>query len=530
MKHLFMSAAAIALLAACGGGDNGSEATKNEPKVEINAKHSDLAPLSSFTPREGNASKTSDVLTALNLDSSGAGFATFADSNISGDGATFTDVVIAPDGPDEAMKIGKIELDGLDMTDAGAIFSKLSVSDVEMGDGDESFKLDNFTVVNPSAELAAFLTTAFSGEDPGEFPPIDQISFDAVSFGDFSFEGGDEDDGGKFKIANVGLQGMGNGELKAAVLSGLTLDGMDDGSPLTGGIGKMAFFGMDYAFVEQIQALGEDPDEDQIAALFASSMSDATDPPYDGVVMEDLKFDGAGVKVDLPLMDVIVQRDDQDRMTATVMKPLTLKLSADPNGGEGGEQLAEGLSMLGYKDITLKAEGVTTYDPDADIVSYAAGSNYIEIVDGAKISYGGKLGGFSAYSEAAANMQTAYGPNPDAMTEALSKLTLHNFTLTIDDDSLVDRLFTLAASQSGEDPQQLRNQTIMGMGMAPMMAAQSGVDSELVSEAVSALTDFIKEPGTLTFTLNPASPLVVGEIEDPSVLTKEFLGFSATHK
>lgn len=530
MKHLLMGAAAIALLGACGGGDNGTDAGDDAPKVKVTAKHAELAPLSSFTPREGNASKTNDVLTALNLDSSGAGFATFADSNVSGDGATFTDVVIAPDGPDEALKIGKVELDGLDMTDAGAVFSKLAISDVEMGDGDETVKLDNFTVLNPSPELAAFLTTAFSGEDPGEFPPIDQISFDAISFGDFSFEGGDEDDGGKVKIANIGLQGMGNGELKAAVLSGLTLDGMDNGSALKGAIGKIAFYGMDYDFVEQIQAMGPDMDEDQLAALIASSMSDATDPPYDGVVMKDLKFDGQGVNFDLPLMDIIVQRDDQDRMTATVMKPLTMKLSADPEGGEGGEQLAQGLSMLGYKDITLKAEGVTNYDPDADIVSYVPGSNYIEIVDGAKISYGGKLGGFSAYSKAAADMQGAYGPDPDAMMEAFGKLTLHDFTMSIDDDSLVDRLFTLAASQSGQDPEQLRSQAIMSMGMAPMMAAQSGVDAELVSEAVGALTDFLKEPGTLTLSFKPESPLVIGEIEDPSVLTKDFLGFTASHK
>ena len=528
MKHLFMGAAAIALLAACGGGDKETEEGTDAPKVEINAKHSEIAALSTFTPREGNAAKAGDALTALNLDSSGAGIVEFGNSDVSGDGATFTDIVI--EGPDDGVKIGTVELDGLDMTDAGAVFSLLTVSDVSISDGDESVSLDNFGIVNPSPELAAFLSTAFSGEDPGEFPPIDKISFDAISFGDFEVKGMDGIPENALKIADISLRGMGNGELEAAVLSGLSFNGMEDGEALTGGIGKMAFYGMDYAFIEDIQALGEDPDEDQIMALVASSMSDATDPPYDGVVMEGLKFEGSGINFDLPLMDVIVQRDSQDRMTATVMKPLTMKLSADPEGGEGGAELAQGLSMLGYKDITLKAEGVTTYDPDADIVSYKPGSNYIELVDGAKISYGGKLGGFSAYSKAAANMQTEYGPDPDAMAEAFGKLTLHDFTLTIDDDSLVDRLFTLAASQSGEDPQQLRNQTIMGLGMAPMMAAQSGVDMELLNEGVTALTDFIKEPGTLTISLKPSSPLVIGDIEDPSLLTKETLGFSATHK
>jgi len=186
--------------------------------------------------------------------------------------------------------------------------------------------------------------------------------------------------------------------------------------------------------------------------------------------------------------------------------------------------------MLGYKDITLKAAGVTTYDPDADIVSYSKGNNYIELVDGARIAYDGKLEGFSAYSKAAAAMNTPYGPDPSAMQEAFSKLTIHDFSISIDDDSLVDRMFTLAASQSGDDPQQLRNQAVMMMGMAPMMAAQSGVDADLLTEAVGAATEFIKEPGTLTISIKPPSPLNLGSIDDPATLTKDALGFSATHK
>ena len=533
MKHLFMGAAAIALLGACGGSDSDESTVVSTPEVKINAKHSELASLTDFDVKAGDPSKVADVLAMLKLDSSGSGLATFGSSDIDGDGATFTDLVVGPDGADDAVKIGKVELDGLNMTDAGAVFSKLVVNDVEAGDGDEAVSLDEFAIVNPSPELAAFLSKAFSGEDPGDFPPIEQISFDAVSFGDFSFSGGDDEDGGVVKVANIALQGMGDGELEAAVLSGLTFNAEEDGEPLIGGIGKMAFYGASYAFIEEIQALGDDPDEEAVMAVVMSSMSDATNPPYDGIVMEDMKFEGSGINFDLPLMDMIVQRDDQDRMTATVLKPMTMTLSADAEGGEGGAELAEGLSMLGYKDITLKAEGITTYDPDADIVSYKEGSNYIELVDGARIAYGGKLEGFSAYSKAAAAMNTQYGPDPSAMQDAFSKLTVHNFSLTIDDDSLVDRLFTLAASQSGEDPQQLRNQAVMMMGMAPMMAAQSGVDSELLTEAVGAATEFIKEPGTLTISLNPGTPLNIGELieaGDPSALTKDALGFSATHK
>lgn len=527
MKHLLIGAAAVALLAGCGGGDDAGGGDAPAPK--ITAKHTDVVGLSDITARAGDPAKAGDALAALKLDSSGAGFATFGDSSTSGDSATFTDVVIAPDGPDDALKIGKVELGGLDMTADGATFSKLVVSDVEIGDGSEVGTLDNFTILNPSPELAAFLSTAFSGEDPGEFPEIDEISFDAISFGDFEIKGMDGIAENSLKIADISLRGMGDGELEAAVLSGLSFNGIEDGEALTGGMKKMAFYGANYDFLEDVQALGEDPDEDEVMALVMTAMSDATNPPYDGIVMEDLMFEGSGINFALPLMDIIVQRDSQDRMTATVMKPMTMTLSADPDGGEGGAELAEGLSMLGYKDITLKAEGVTTYDPETDIVSYVGGNNYIELVDGMKISYGGKLGGFAAYSKAAAEMNTEYGPDPEMMTEAFSKLIVHDFNLTIDDDSLVDRMFTLAASQSGDDPQELRNQTVMMMGMAPMMAGQSGVDMELISEAIGALTEFIKEPGTLKIGLNPKTPLKISDFEDPSQMTKDALGFSASH-
>ena len=350
MKQLLMGAAAIALLGACGGGDEEAGTGGINPKVDIKAKHAELSSLSDFTAREGDPSKVAEALEVLNLNESGAGMLSFAESNIDGDGASFSNLTFGDE--DEGLSIGTVELDGLDVTDAGVTFSKLVVSDFKGGDSSEQVGLDNFTIVNPSPALATFLTTAFSGEDPGEFPAIEDISFDAVSFGDFSFSDSGSGDGGEIKIAGIDLQGMGDGELKAAVLSNLTFNGEEDGEPMTGGIGKIAFYGASYAFVEQIQALGENPDEDEIRAVVMSSMSDATNPPYDGVVMKDMKFDGSGINFDLPLMDMIVQRDDQDRMTATVLKPMTMTLSADPEGGEGGAELAEGLSMLGYKDIT----------------------------------------------------------------------------------------------------------------------------------------------------------------------------------
>lgn len=73
----------------------------------------------------------------------------------------------------------------------------------------------------------------------------------------------------------------------------------------------------------------------------------------------------------------------------------------------------------------------------------------------------------------------------------------------------------------------------MMMSMAPMMAQGSGVDMEIVTELATAVSAFITDPGTLTIKLAPDQPLsmeTLSAMEDPSMLTKSYLGFSASHK
>ena len=99
------------------------------------------------------------------------------------------------------------------------------------------------------------------------------------------------------------------------------------------------------------------------------------------------------------------------------------------------------------------------------------------------------------------------------------------------DNSLVDRIFNAVATQNGQDPEQMRQQTAAMVGMAPMMAQESGIDMTIVTELSSAVSSFITDPGTLTIKLSPEEPLsmaTISTMEDPSLLTKDYLGFSAT--
>jgi len=173
------------------------------------------------------------------------------------------------------------------------------------------------------------------------------------------------------------------------------------------------------------------------------------------------------------------------------------------------------------------------------MVSFDASNSYLELVDGAKFSFGGKLEGYNAFSQGVGqsmNPETMFEgaePDLDAMMAAYSALTVHGLEFSIDDDSLVDRIISASATQAGQDPQQMKNQIAMGLGMAPMMASGTGVDMELVTEAAGALSSFISDPGKLTIKLDPSEPISFAtllENPDPSALTKEFLGFSAEAK
>lgn len=119
------------------------------------------------------------------------------------------------------------------------------------------------------------------------------------------------------------------------------------------------------------------------------------------------------------------------------------------------------------------------------------------------------------------------------MQEALGELTIHNFEFAIKDNSLLDRAFNAAATMQGQDPQQMKGQVSMMLGMAPMMAGEAGIDMALLTETTGALSKFISDGGTFTLKLNPSTPLSIGalmENPDPSALTKDSLGFTATQK
>lgn len=73
---------------------------------------------------------------------------------------------------------------------------------------------------------------------------------------------------------------------------------------------------------------------------------------------------------------------------------------------------------------------------------------------------------------------------------------------------------------------------VIGMTAAlPFFAQSLGIDADIATELSMAASGFLQDGGTLTISLNPEAPLNLTDLmSDPTQLTKENLGFSASLK
>ncbi len=526
MKKLMFGAAALALVTACGQGDKPEEVNIEEPTLK------------ELSVRAGDPAEASQALAAMSLADSG-GILSFAGSTTDGASATFTDLTITGE---DAVKVGSLVFEGLDMENGQANFGKMSLNDITLS-GDEGeeveVKLGSIELINPSPELAAWFAAGLNGQET-PFPAAENIMFDSWSINGLTGDFADDEADGTFGIDKIEIRDMANLKAAKAVITGFSLNGTDSSEGMNFDIklGGVSATNIDAKFVKAIQENVGD-EEALMAAVMEVAYDDPMEPGYDSFTLDDLSIDVAGASFAIPSIVSGVERNAAGQPVKFVTQPYNMTLKADAAGGEAGEALLQGLSVVGYEELELKGASVASYDPDKDIVSFDAGSNYLELVDGATFRMGGKIEGYSNYAKEAAtafnfeDLAAGAEPDPMAMTNAMGQLTIHGFEFSIDDNSLLDRAFNAAATAQGADPTELKSQIGMGLAMAPMMAQGSGVDMALVSEATGALSKFISDGGTLTLKLDPETPLSVASImenPDPAAYTKDSLGFTATQK
>ena len=528
MKYLLTGVAAIAMLTACGDKDKPVDAAGSEYA-------SDAA--KDVKARKGDPATAPQALAALSFDQSADSRISFGSSKVDGDKAVFTDVTLLAADDDESddddgahlsgadVKAKKLEFDGLAMIDGKASFSKMVMSDISLVPTDPeeaeegSASIGSIELVNPSPELAAWVASVFADAEPADMPTGAALAFDLWSMNDMNMQINEEDgQNGTFLVDAISVTGMKDQKAAEMHLKGLKFDMFDpeDDTTVKANVGNVDIRGFDWSVFAPQE--GEDL-EDSFESGFMSGLNpkDPANPGYKSISLKDLNFDVSGVNFDMPSLVSNVSHDKQGRAVKVVTEPVKMVLNA--GDGELGQQLGAQLATLGYEKLELTMASEQGYDPDSDLVTLEKGKNYWELKDGFRLNFGAKYEGASAMAAAQAE-QNLDAADPSAMLgEVMDKLTIHSLDLSLDDDGIVNRAFNAYAAQSGEDPQQLRNQTAGLLAMAPMMASGSGIDMELATEASTALSSFITDPKTLTIKLQPTTPLKVSElaeVEDPS--------------
>lgn len=516
MKHLLTGAAASFILVGCAN-DSQPAALKDRSADSVVA-------------RSGDPAQAEKALTAMSLNESGAGLLSFSEASLDGATASFADVTIKSlDG----VTIGSVSFEGLDVVDGDVSFGRLSLNDVVMsGDGavEGGLNFGAIQLINPSPDLMGSISGVLQMAGQPDLPS--DVSFDALSFSELSGNFSDYDSDGSFTLGKIELLGMNDQKLDRFSISDVLASGQD-GNSVDFSLNELVVAGMDLRLLDALIENSDDPDA-MAEAMIDLVYGNPIEPGFDAVALDTMALDMAGAKLELPSLVSYVERNQDGMPVKFVTEPFELTARGDAKDGPIGAGFAEALAMVDLEEVSLKSASDGRYDPENDIIEFASGSNYFELGGVARINMGGKLGGYvEAIGEMTDYNQILLGmePDPDQMFEALSEVSIHNFEISIDDLGLVDLGFSLAAAQSGQSPDELKSQIIMGLGMAPMMAQGAGVDMALVNETVTAFSSFLQSPGQLSIKLAPESPLSMADIiaaGDPAALTKEALGLSIT--
>ncbi len=548
MKYLLTGVLALTLITACNQND------KTAPGGVLAASEFSVDALPKITLRKGDPATAGAALSAFSLSDSGSGRVSFANKEVSGDTAVFTDVTLLSGDtaiPAEALegmrleagpegltfdgadiKAGKLEFEGLGITDGQANFARMVLTDVTVATDDSAGapgKIKSIELVNPSPEMAAWVASLLGKGEPADFPAGEAMSFDLWAMNELAFNIDDASGEGAFMIEKIEMAGLKENSAGLMSMSDLVFDFKDasDGTEFAMKLDSFGVRGIDMKFVDAARAASASGSSSELANML---QTDPTNPGYDAMSLKGFSLAVAGADFALPALDARVTRDDQGRAIKQVTAPFTMTLASQAN--PAGEQLSAALASLGYEKLELTAAGESLYDPDKDLVTLVKGKNYWALNDGFKMDVSAKYEGAKAM--ALATQSAGFEANPVAgMQEAFSALSIHGLELAFDDNGFFDRALNAYAAQAGSDPAELRTQMSGFLAAAPMMAGSVGIDPAIVTELATALSSFVAEPKTLTIAIAPQTPFKPMDYADPAQLSnlkKDTLGFSAGNK
>ena len=441
------------------------------------------------------------------------------------DGATFTFDQVSIEDPQGELTAEQLVIAGARLTEAGPLFDRFELIGGRVSEqaGDLSARFDRLAIVEAGPEAAEAVAAALQGRE-ALFDAADPA---AGRFGEMVVEAlavtGTSETGQPldFSVGLARALGHDGERIDALRLEQLRLETADEtGAPVQ----------------VSLQAVSAEGVASQLAGLAgpgaapAAPLAEALTPSsqYDRFSLTGLEVRAGGARIDLPELTGAVEEAGEGRLISrTVMNQMSL--SADPEAGAQGAQLAQALDQLGYDALNFSLENAVSYDLEADEVQTIE-ENYLRLEDGFTLRFEQTARGVGAYAERYAQWleeSGAAGQAPPA--EVFEPLLIERMMVELEDESLLDRSLGALAQMQGVTPEQLRVQAGAYVALGAAFAGDL-IPPRLLSELQSALTGFIGQGGVLTVTMAPEEPVSMSAVmAENGMRDSDALGLSVTH-
>ena len=172
------------------------------------------------------------------------------------------------------------------------------------------------------------------------------------------------------------------------------------------------------------------------------------------------------------------------------------------------------MQAIGYSQLSGNGSTDSSWDPKTGELSLDPFELTVE--NAGKLSFAFQLNGYtSAFSKSLQQIQEQMAADPAgaqnsgmAIIGLVSQLSIASMQLDFTDDSLTNKLLDYYAKQNGQTKEQLID-GISGMMPAVLASLQN---PEFQTEVTTAVTTFLKDPKSLTISVDPDAPVAATAI------------------
>ena len=521
---LKLSAAGIILLSvgACKPADKGQGALKSEGFSALNLSKSEASVFGKYFETEAcevDELEALGALAGLGMGESGANGLSFASRDFTDGLVSYRDIKLQSenaDSPSFSAKSAIFHCPSMGDEDPG--FARLDLTDVRIGDGETTFTFGTLNIANPTDGAAAAILEGMLGTQSRS---DGEVGFDAVSLTEVTMQS--DDVFGSLESLSWGETRDETGKGKAD----LTVENLDVTIPGQNGAQDMTIDFKGMSARNMLVGAKVDPREAlSTSGIVENALSNlnAFEKPYDQLIIETLKLDSEGFKVDFGGIEGKTSETGDVITTRQSLKPTVISLKESLADVPSFAQNFAIIKSLGFETVKLSGSSVTTLDKGND--TYSVSDGLLNVEDAFALNFEYSAEGLNDML-AKLSQQTETNDAPEGL-EVYNALRLSGLRLTLEDNSIVKRGLKLASEMTGQNEQSIK----LGLGAAVFFAAgaaKNDLQAEVYSETVEAFANFVKKGGTLTIEANPPepfsiAPLITGGGDD---IDPEALGFSA---